>query len=70
MNIVRWNITVSSDTDQSARLFLASQGGSRQGDLSRFIEAAVRIYLFEHAVEQAKAANANVSEAMQWARQH
>jgi len=63
MNTVRWNIAVSGDTDQSVRMFLASQGGGRKGDLSRFIEEAVRPYIFERAVEQAKAANVNVSEA-------
>ena len=79
MNTVRWNIAVSSDTDQSVRMFLASQGGGRKGDLSRFIEQAVRTYIFERAVEKAKAANTNVSEAdltaivneaVQWAREH
>lgn len=79
MSTVRWNLAVSSDTDQSVRLFLASQGGGRKGDLSRFIEQAVRTYIFERAVEEAKAANANVSEAdltaivneaVQWAREH
>jgi len=78
MNTVRWNIAVSPDTDQSFRLFLASQGGGRKGDLSRFIEEAVRAYIFERAAEQAKAANTNVSEAdlsaivaeaVQWARE-
>lgn len=79
MKTVRWNLTVSSDTDQSVRMFLASQGGGRKGDLSRFIEQAVRTYIFERAVEDAKASNANVSEAdltaivneaVQWAREH
>lgn len=42
MNTVRWNIAVSADTDRSLRLFLASQGGGRKGDLSRFVESAVR----------------------------
>jgi len=77
MNTVRWNIAVSPDTDQAVRMFLASQGDGRKGGLSRFIEEAVRTYIFERAVEQAKAANANVSEAdlvaiideaVQWAR--
>jgi len=77
MHTVRWNIAVSGDTDQSVRMFLASRGGGRKGDLSRFIEEAVRAYIFERAAEQAKAANANVSEAdltaivaeaVQWAR--
>ena len=79
MSTVRWNLAVSSDTDQSVRMFLASQGGGRKGDLSRFIEQAVRAYIFERAVDQAKAANAHVSEAdlaaivdeaVQWAREH
>ena len=78
MSTVRWNLAVSSDTDQSVRMFLASQGGGRKGDLSRFIEQAVRTYIFERAVEEAKSANANVSEAdltaivneaVQWARE-
>jgi predicted glycosyltransferase len=79
MNTVRWNIAVSPDTDQSVRMFLASQGGGHKGDLSRFIEEAVRAYLFERAVNQAKKAaadmseeelNALIDEAVQWAREH
>lgn len=79
MNTVRWNIAVSPDTDQSVRMFLAAQGGGHKGDLSRFIEEAVRNYIFEYAAEQAKATNANVSEAdltamvaeaVRWARKH
>jgi len=79
MNSVRWNIAVSPDTDQSVRMFIAAQGGGRKGDLSRFIEEAVRAYLLERAVEQAKAATGNMSEteltdlideAVQWAREH
>lgn len=74
---VRWNIAISPDTDQAVRMFLAAQGGGRKGDLSRFIEEAVRTHLFERAVEQAKAAasgmdedelDALVDEAVQWAR--
>lgn len=78
MTTVRWNLAVSSDTDQSVRMFLASRGGGRKGDLSRFIEEAVRTYIFERAVSDAKAANTHVSEAdltaivneaVQWARE-
>ncbi|MFT4055746.1 MAG: ribbon-helix-helix domain-containing protein [Novosphingobium sp.] len=77
MSSVRWNIAVSPDTDQSVRMFLAAQGGGRKGDLSRFIEQAVRSYLFEQAVEHAKGAAVDMSEteltdlideAVQWAR--
>jgi hypothetical protein len=77
METVRWNIAVSPDTDQSVRMFIAAQGGGRKGDLSRFIEEAVRSYLLEKAAEQAKAAASGmgeselsdlVDEAVQWVR--
>jgi post-segregation antitoxin (ccd killing protein) len=79
MNSIRWNIVVSPNTDQSVRMYLAGQGGGRKGDLSRFIEEAVRAHILELSAEQAKAANVNVSEAdltaivaeaVQWAREH
>ena len=79
MNSVRWNIAVSPDTDQSVRMFIAAQGGGRKGDLSRFIEEAVRSHILELSAEQAKVANADVNEAdltaivaeaIQWAREH
>lgn len=77
MSQVRWNIAVSPDTDQSLRMFLAGQGGGEKGDLSRFIEEAVRAHILELTAEQVKTANAKVSEgdlsamvdeAVQWAR--
>jgi hypothetical protein len=52
---------------------------ARAGDLSLFIEEAVRAYLLERAVDQAKTAAAGMSdanltdlieEAVQWAREH
>jgi hypothetical protein len=76
---VRWNIAVSQELDQSLRMFLAAQGGGRKGDLSRFIEEAVRDSLFKQAVAQAKAATTGMSEteltqlideAVQWARKN
>jgi hypothetical protein len=77
MRTVRWNIAVSLDTDQSVRMYLAGHGGGRKGDLSRFIEEAVRAHILELSAEQAKAANAQVNEAdlteivaeaVEWAR--
>lgn len=77
MESIRWNIAVSADTDQALRMFLASRGGGRKGDLSRFIEAAVRAHILELTAEQAKATNADVDEtaltamvdeAIQWTR--
>ena len=78
MNSVRWNIAVPPDMDQSVRMFIAAQSGRRKGALSKFIEEAVRSYLLERAVEQAKAVNSGMSEtevtdlideAVQWARE-
>lgn len=74
---IRWNIAVSQDTDQALRMFLANQGGGRKGDLSRFVEEAVRTHILELIVDQVKAANTNidesdlsaiVDEAVEWAR--
>lgn len=79
MNTVRWNIAVSPDVDQSVRMFIAAQGSGRKGDLPRFIEEAVHSYLLERAVEQARAAATDMSEAdvtdlideaVQWVREH
>jgi hypothetical protein len=73
----RWNVVVSKDTDDSLRQFLASQGRGRKGELSRFVEEAVRARIFEAEVAQAKAKNRGrplkeiqqaVDEALEWAR--
>jgi hypothetical protein len=63
MATTRWNVAVSNETDQALRMFLASQGGGRKGDLSRFVEEAVRSHILELSAEEAKAANADVGEA-------
>jgi hypothetical protein len=74
----RWNLVVSRDVDISLRQFLASHGGGRKGDLSRFVEEAVRAHMLDLAAEEAKAENARYSqgeidnaieEALTWARQ-
>jgi hypothetical protein len=74
---VRWNLAVSQDTDQALRVFLANQGGGRKGDLSRFIEEAVRTHILELSADQIKVANQHISEidlaaaveeAIDWAR--
>lgn len=79
MNTIRWNVAVSADTDQALRMFLASQGGGKKGDLSRFIEEAVRAHILELTASQAKEVNANIdeaelsgaiNEALRWARKN
>ncbi len=79
MSSARWNVAVSAEVDRALRMFLASQGGGRKGDLSRFIEEAVRAHILELSAEQAKSANADigeaelatmVNEALDWAKTH
>jgi hypothetical protein len=54
---VRWNIKVSKETDLTLRTFLGSQG-MKKGDLSKFIEQAVRAQLFHRTIQDIKARNA------------
>ncbi len=55
---VRWNIKVSKETDLTLRTFLGSQG-MKKGDLSKFIEEAVRAHIFHRTVQDIKAHNAD-----------
>ena len=54
---VRWNIKVSKETDLSLRTFLGARG-MKKGDLSKFIEDAVRWRVFHRTVQDIKARNA------------
>jgi hypothetical protein len=54
---VRWNIKVSKETDLTLRTFLGSHG-MKKGDLSKFIEQAVRAHVFHRTVRDIKARNA------------
>jgi Ribbon-helix-helix domain len=54
---VRWNIKVSKETDLTLRTFLGSQG-MKKGDLSKFIEEAVRWRVFHRTVQDIKTRNA------------
>ena len=53
---VRWNIKVSKETDLSLRTFLGTQG-MKKGDLSKFIEDAVRWRVFHRTVQDIKTHN-------------
>ncbi len=73
--MIRWSLVVSEETDKALRTFLARTGG-RKGDLSRFIEGAVRDKLFHLHVAQIKERNqpydqaqilATIDEAVEWA---
>jgi hypothetical protein len=47
---IRWTIKVSSETDQSLRGFLGAQG-MKKGDLSGFVEEAVRWRMLDRTVQ-------------------
>jgi len=55
---VRWNIKVSKETDLTLRTYLGAQG-MKKGDLSKFIEEAVRWRIFNRTVQEIKARNAD-----------
>jgi len=55
---VRWSIKVSKDTDLALRTFLDSHG-MKKGDLSKFIEEAVRRRVLQCTVQDIRARNAD-----------
>jgi len=55
---VRWSVKVSKDTDLTLRTFLGSQG-MKKGDLSKFIEEAVRWRLLQRTIQDIWARNAD-----------
>ena len=50
--VTRWTVTVSKDTDISLRTFLA-QRGMKKGDISRYIEEAVKRRMLEETSQSA-----------------
>ena len=56
---VRWNIKVSKETDLTLRTFQGARG-MKKGDLSKFIEEAVRWRVLNRTVHDIKARNAKL----------
>jgi hypothetical protein len=54
---VRWSVKVSKDTDLTLRTFLGSHG-MKKGDLSKFIEEAVRRRVLQCTIQDIRARNA------------
>jgi hypothetical protein len=50
----RWTVSVSRDTDIAVRSFLA-QRGMKKGDLSKFIEDAVKWRVLDQTMAEARA---------------
>ena len=55
--MTRWNLSISEQTDRAVRSFLARTGG-KKGDLSRFVDEAVRRRVLDLTVRQIKDRNA------------
>jgi len=55
---VRWSVKVSKDTDLTLRTYLGSQG-MKKGDLSKFIEDAVRRRVLQCTVQDIRARRAD-----------
>lgn len=59
---VRWSLKVSAETDVDLRTYLA-QHGMRKGDLSKFVEEAVRRDILLRTMSDVAKKNATVSPA-------
>jgi len=58
--ITRWTVNVASETDIDVRTYLA-QRGMKKGDLSRFIEDAVKWRLLDLTLTEARAGFSDLS---------
>ncbi|MGD0960599.1 MAG: ribbon-helix-helix domain-containing protein [Methylomonas sp.] len=63
INTTRWTVTVSKNTDIAIRTLLA-QRGLKKGDLSKFIEEAVRWRIFDQTLSEARAGFADLDAAV------
>ncbi|MCE2474843.1 MAG: hypothetical protein J4F47_04570 [Alphaproteobacteria bacterium] len=59
--MTRWNLSISEETDRAVRTFLARNGG-KKGDLSRFVDEAVRRHVFDLTIGQVKERNAGYDQ--------
>ena len=55
--MTRWNLSIPEQTDRAVRTFLARIGG-KKGDLSPFVDEAVRRRVLDLTVRQIKDRNA------------
>ena len=58
-NTTRWTVSVSRDTDIAVRSFLA-QRGMKKGDLSKFIEDAVKWRVLDQTMAEARSGFADM----------
>ena len=58
--VTRWTVSVSKDTDITVRSFLARRG-MKKGDLSKFIEEAVKWRVYDQTLAEARGKFADLS---------
>ena len=58
--MTRWNLVIAEDMDRHVRSYLARIGG-KKGDLSRFVDRAVRKAIFWETVESVWERNRHLS---------
>jgi hypothetical protein len=56
--MTRWTLSIPDETDRSVRTYLARKG-LKKGDLSRFVDQAVRQQVFALVVKDVKERNAD-----------
>ena len=61
LRMTRWHLSIPETTDRAVRTFLARTGG-RKGDLSRFVDDAVRRRLLDLTLGDIKARNARYDQ--------
>ena len=59
--MTRWNLSIPEETDRAVRTFLARTGG-KKGDLSRFVDEAVRRRVLDLTARQVKNRNAGFDQ--------
>ncbi len=76
--MTRWTLSIPDETDRTVRTYLA-RTGLKKGDLSRFVDQAVRRQVFALVVKDIKERNADadpdelaqlIEEAVERARAH
>jgi hypothetical protein len=60
-NKTRWTVTVSKDTDIALRSFLA-QRGLKKGDISKFVEDAVKWRVLDQTITEARGKFADLAQ--------
>ena len=59
--MTRWNLSIPEETDRALRTFLARTGG-KKGDLSRFVDEAVRRRVLDLTAREIKDRNSRYDQ--------